>query len=141
MPSTRSFELLGPELSSDDQRARIAASDMVIAGRYHPAVFSLSAGVPLVCIAYEHKASGVMDLAGMSELTLALDDVDAETLCALVDRVMAHRQELREQILAVEPDLRERARRTARSCARLLAAPDEPGPGSGHTLSVVPPPP
>lgn len=140
LPEGRSWEMLGPELSSDDQRARIAASDMVIAGRYHPAVFSLSAGVPLVCIAYEHKASGVMDLAGMSELTVALEDVDTETLCALVDRVMAHHQELREQLLAVEPDLRERARRTARSCAQLVPASDVSGPGSGQPLSVALPP-
>lgn len=121
LPQGRSWEVLGHDLSSDDHRARIAAADLVIAGRYHPAVFALSACVPVVCIAYEHKATGVMEIAGMSALSTTLDALDTTGLHTLLDRAMADPSGLRARLEAVEPSLRRRARRTAERCAELVA--------------------
>lgn len=120
LPATRSWEVLGHDLSSDGHRARFAAADLVLAGRYHPAVFALSAGVPVVCIAYEHKATGVMEIAGMSEFTTTLDEVDIPTLVGLLDRAMEDAGQVRTHLAEVEPELRRRSRRTAARCAALV---------------------
>ena len=56
--------------ATDEHRATsgvVASADVVIAGRYHPAVFAVSAEVPVLAVPYEHKAAGLMEAAGLSE--------------------------------------------------------------------------
>lgn len=106
--------------SSDVQRARFAASDLVIAGRYHPAVFAISARVPLVCIPYEHKATGLMEAAGLEDLMVPIEQVDAGRLTALVDRALDDEETLRPRLADAEPILRARAARTSELVASVL---------------------
>jgi colanic acid/amylovoran biosynthesis protein len=88
---------VAPEtLDSNAQRALVAAADLVIAGRYHPAVFAISAATPVLVIPYEHKAQGVAEAAGIGEWATWVGDVEpaalaerAEELCRRADEVRA----------------------------------------------------
>ena len=77
------------------QRALFASADFVVAGRYHPAVFALSAGVPQVCIPYEHKATGVLQLAGLSDVVVPIAEVSTERLVGVARRVRERADDVR----------------------------------------------
>lgn len=106
------------------QRAVIAAADQVIAGRYHPAVFSISASTPVLIIAYEHKAMGVAEAAGIREWACWLDDLDASALAERALELRAASAAVRRHLATVAPELRRRAERTADIMVELIERPE-----------------
>jgi polysaccharide pyruvyl transferase WcaK-like protein len=112
-----SWEVLSDVHDSEVQRRLVAMSDLVVTGRYHPAVFAVAAGIPVICLAYEHKATGVMEAAGLDELVVAVEDVDEATLVGLVERVVADPP--RHRVEAAARELRARSVRTAELAAAL----------------------
>lgn len=102
-------EVLDASRTSDDQRALVAAADWVVAGRYHPAVFAVSAAVPVLALAYEHKASGFMEVAGLADAVVPIEDVSAERLCAVLDELRSDLPGLRTRLQEAAERLRARA--------------------------------
>jgi len=76
------------------QRSYFAAANWVIAGRYHPAVFAISAGVPQLCIAYEHKAIGLLHLAGLQDLVLPIEEASTERVTHIVEHLLSNRSDI-----------------------------------------------
>jgi colanic acid/amylovoran biosynthesis protein len=106
---------------STQQRACIAAADLVVAGRYHPAVFSISAGTPVLVIAYEHKAMGVAEAAGIARHALWLDDIDADRLIGMAVALDDEADDVRRQLGVSGPQLRELSGRTSDLMAGLVS--------------------
>lgn len=102
------------------QRALFASADFVISGRYHPAVFALSAGVPQVCIPYEHKATGVLALAGLSDVVLPIEDVTEEKLVSLATYVRDNAGDIRERSQRASVTLRALSSETSQGMAQLV---------------------
>ena len=69
-PGERAPPGVDPARDAQAQRGLVAAADLVLAGRYHPLVFAVSAHVPVVPIAYQHKATGVAEAAGLGDRVL-----------------------------------------------------------------------
>ena len=113
-------DVLDGAVDATGQRALVASADLVIAGRYHPAVFAVGAGVPVVCIAYQHKATGVMAAAGASDLVMQVDDVTPEALTALALKVFDDRDAIAERLRSTAPALQARAARTSDLAAALV---------------------
>ena len=103
------------------QRALFASADFVVAGRYHPAVFALSAGVAQVCIPYEHKATGVLQLAGLSDVVVPIDEVTPDRLVAVARYVVANSDDVRERSRAAASKLAEVSARTSRAVVDVMA--------------------
>ena len=102
------------------QRALFASADFVVAGRYHPAVFALSAGVAQLCIPYEHKATGVLQSAGLADLVVPLDDVTPERLTATARYVVNNADDIRQRSGEAAVRLAEISARTSRSVVDLM---------------------
>lgn len=102
------------------QRALFASADFVIAGRYHPAVFALSAGVPQVCIPYEHKATGVLALAQLSDVVLPIEEVTVDKLENLARYVLENEEDIRTRSRQASVDLQRLSSETSRSVAQLV---------------------
>jgi colanic acid/amylovoran biosynthesis protein len=113
LPADISREVLSDRVPSRVHQGIFAAADVVLAGRYHPAVFSVLGAVPVACIAYEHKSIGLMEAAGLGHLVMSIDTVTAESLIALLDKVVDSAPAIREQLRTVRPLLRDRALHTA----------------------------
>ncbi len=120
LPAEIGREVVGGRRSSVDQRGIFARADMVIAGRYHPAVFAVSAEVPVLTVPYEHKAAGLMDAAGLSEFCVPLDEVSPERLSAVAADLWQRRDEVRGRLAQNEPTLRGRSMRTTELMAELV---------------------
>jgi polysaccharide pyruvyl transferase WcaK-like protein len=97
------------------QRALFASADFVVAGRYHPAVFALSAGVPQVCIPYEHKATGVLQLAGLSDVVVPIAEVTPQRLVDVARVVREHADDVRARSQAAAVRLAELSSQTSRA--------------------------
>jgi colanic acid/amylovoran biosynthesis protein len=106
------WEIVDPTIDSDGQRALIGGADFCIASRYHPQVFSISAGVASVCIYYEHKALGLMQQVGLEGLALDIATIRPDELLAAIEDALARRDELRAIYRREEPALRARAARS-----------------------------
>lgn len=120
LPANISCEVLSDTKSSNEQRALFAAADWVIAGRYHPAVFAVSAAVPLLCIAYEHKATGVLQAAGVPHAVISIDEVSVEVVQAKARELLAARAELSTRLQMAQVALREVSSRTSCAVAELV---------------------
>lgn len=120
LPAGVTWEVAGAGATSVEQRGIFACADVVVAGRYHPAVFAVSAEVPVLCIPYEHKAAGLMAAAGLDEYSVDLDAVDPERLSEVAADLWDRRDEVRARLAVTEPALRALAGRTSDLVVELL---------------------
>ena len=120
VPTDIRCEVLSDTKSSNEQRAVFAAADWVIAGRYHPAVFAVSAAVPLLCIAYEHKATGVLQTAGVPDAVLSIEEVSVEVVRAKAQELLAGKADLSARLQLAQVALREVSSRTSVAVAEVV---------------------
>ena len=120
LPANISCEVLSDTKSSNEQRALFAAADWVVAGRYHPAVFAVSAAVPVLCIAYEHKATGVLQAAGVPDAVMSIDEVTVEVVQDKARELLAARADLSARLQVAQVALREVSSRTSSAVAELV---------------------
>ena len=120
VPTNIRCEVLSDTKSSNEQRAVFAAADWVIAGRYHPAVFAVSAAVPLLCIAYEHKATGVLQAAGVPDAVLSIEEVSVEVVRAKARELRAGKANLLARLNVAQLALREVSSRTSVAVAEVV---------------------
>lgn len=71
-------EIFSDSQSGVEQQERIANVRFMTATRYHSAIFSCKMKTPCLCIAYEHKAKGFMNLVGMGDYCIDINDITPE---------------------------------------------------------------
>ena len=120
LPEDISREILSETKSSNEQRSLFAIADWVIAGRYHPAVFAVSSAVPVLCIAYEHKATGVLQVAGVPDAVLSIDDVTVEAVQAKARELLAGKVNLMARLNIAQVNLRGVSSRTSVAVADVV---------------------
>ena len=124
-------------LTPADTASLLGGCDLVLAMRFHAAVFALGAGVPAVGIAYDPKVEALLSEAGLADLVEPLAGLADESLGRRLDR--AHRERERWSAAAAEAS-RERRAAAARdldALAALLADPPEAPPVSADMLALV----
>lgn len=121
-PDDVSWEVLDPSADADVHRAVVGMSDLCISSRYHPQIFAATAGVPAVCIHYEHKALAFVEELGLAQLALDIETIEADELVALVLKAWHEREQLAEHLRREVPELSERARQSSEMVADVLAA-------------------
>lgn len=93
-----SARILSGNLNSDVQQAIISRMDMMVGNRYHSAIFALKALVPTVCIAYEHKSTGVMKSVDMEAYLIDIKELAYAKLIDTIQLVWELRDEIRYQL-------------------------------------------
>lgn len=89
-----------------DRASAYGALDLLIGTRFHSVIFALTAYVPCIAIAYEHKTRGIMRRLGLEEWVVDIDAVTAEgSILPLVQRVLSERAEYAELLRATVPDI------------------------------------
>ncbi len=100
LPDDIDHEIFDPEADSDRQRDAMVECELFIASRYHPQIFAASAGVPGICIAYEHKMIGFMRQLGLERYAFPIDELSRDAVLAALDEIVANRTDLRREIMA-----------------------------------------
>lgn len=120
LPPVLSWEIVDNTLDSDMQQRLFAMTDLCIASRYHPQIFAASAGVPGICIYYEHKAFGFMDMIGMKDLAFDIRNLESKEVCSKLDEILERRDELSAIMKERIFPLREKAGQTTTLAVNLL---------------------
>jgi polysaccharide pyruvyl transferase WcaK-like protein len=86
MKSKDNVEIVEVE-TADEFKSFLGEMDMVISAKMHPAVLALSEGVPTLCIAYDHKQTGLFDRLDMCECVLPIYEFSKEKLLSRISYV------------------------------------------------------
>ena len=98
--------------SGIEQQKEIATLKLMIATRYHSAVFSCKMGVPVICIAYEHKAVAMMESFKLSECVIDINELNSRLLLDKYNYVVENYQEIYKKQIASLPKITDYAKRT-----------------------------
>jgi colanic acid/amylovoran biosynthesis protein len=99
---------------------RLERVDGAVATRMHFAVLALSAGVPVLPIAYEFKTNELFERLGLAAWVQDIENIDPESLVDAMDRFLAALPELRPGLFERVERERELALVTARRIADLV---------------------
>lgn len=66
----------------------ISVAKIVVASRFHSAIFSLNVGTPVIPISYLPKTTGMLNLYGCHDLYLDIVDLESKKLLSYIDRLI-----------------------------------------------------
>ncbi len=92
--------------------------DLFLGARLHSNIFALTAGTPVLAIAYQYKTHGVLGMLGLGDWVLDIVDVDESLLTARLELLWQQRLEVRALIQQRLPALQQEAA----AAAALIAA-------------------
>jgi len=88
-----------------------AEAELIIASRYHGAVFGLSEGVPTIALYddyyYEIKMRGITELYGCEDWVLDLESLSSEELAETICRCWSSRRTIQSALKRADQELRE----------------------------------
>ena len=90
-----SVRILSNKWDSEVQQAIISQMDFFIGNRYHSVIFALKGEVPTVCLAYEHKSTGVMRAARLDEFVIPIEDLTYDNLVDKIIQVQDQKEKIR----------------------------------------------
>lgn len=89
-----------------------------IGTRMHSNIFALSGGVPVIAIAYRHKTRGIMQMLGLENWVIDIQQVSGEMLSEKLAHLLEQQASLRLAILERLPALAREASQAANLIAR-----------------------
>ncbi|MBW7883455.1 MAG: polysaccharide pyruvyl transferase family protein [Caldilineaceae bacterium] len=94
-------------------QAAYGQMDLFLGTRLHSNIFALTAGTPVLPIAYQYKTHGVMQTLGLDHWVLDIDSVDAQQLTERLEQLWQQRAELRAYLATTIPAIQQQARLAA----------------------------
>ena len=100
MEGGKSILLFPPERlnSPDDIITLFSRSDLVLATRFHSALFALVALTPIISIGYQHKSSGMLRALGLEDFLVDIGTLSCEDVMVLIKRILNQPDEIRSRI-------------------------------------------
>jgi polysaccharide pyruvyl transferase WcaK-like protein len=89
----------------EDFKSLLDQMDMVITSKLHPGVMSVSGYVPTLCLAYDHKQTGLFKLLGLENCIVPIMEVSYERLSSKIDYVWKDRERIRALLQTRIPEL------------------------------------
>jgi colanic acid/amylovoran biosynthesis protein len=99
------------ELSPAQLKAGYGAVDVFLGSRLHSNIFALCEGRPVLAIAYQYKTHGIMQMLGLGDWVIDIEDVTEEQLCFLLAQLWTKRLEVAEAVNISVSAIQEHARR------------------------------
>lgn len=84
----------------------------VVGMRYHCNIFAAKAGTPFIAVTYEEKMSGFLDMAGLQDYSIPLEEVSKERLLSRFHVMENNYEDLREKLKKDVMSWRDNARKT-----------------------------
>jgi colanic acid/amylovoran biosynthesis protein len=120
LPKQSSWEIVNQDFDSNKQRAIFGMCDLCIASRYHPQIFSGVSGVPGICIYYEHKALGFMQLLDLEDFAFDIRSLNVEAMKEKLKTAIEDKEELTYKMKQNIIPLRARASKTSDLLVNLI---------------------
>ena len=118
--------LLRGDYSPEELREILREFQFLIGTRIHSNILALTAGIPVIAIAYEiHKGFGILEMAGQREFVFDISRLDPKALLAAAETIMARQTELRAAIRQRTSALREEINRKVLAYLATVISPSE----------------
>jgi len=118
--------LLRGDYSPEELREILQIFQFIIGTRIHSNILALTAGIPVIAIAYEiHKGFGILEMAGQRDFVFDISKLDSRDLLAAVATIIARQPELRASIRQRTSALREELDRKVLAYLATVISPNE----------------
>jgi len=104
---------LAAEATPAQLQAAYGQMDLFLGTRLHSNIFALTAGTPVLAIAYQYKTHGVMRMLGLEAWVIDIGQATAEVVSAALEKLWRERAALRAQLQRTLPEIQHRARQAA----------------------------
>jgi colanic acid/amylovoran biosynthesis protein len=89
--------------TADEFKLLLDQMNIVVSAKMHPAVLALSGTVPTLCIAYDHKQTGLFNSLEMSECVISIEEFSRENLKSKILYVWNNREQIRARLRSRVP--------------------------------------
>ncbi len=120
-----------------ERAALLARCDLVLAMRYHAALFALSGGVPTVALSYDPKVASLMAECGLEDFNVPLERTRGEDVARLLERARREQVAVAATAQRGVAALRERERGSIARARELVSGPVEPGAGGRAVRGLI----
>ncbi len=72
--------------------------DLIVATRFHSAIFALLSGVPAISVGYQPKSRGVMELLDLEAYCIEIGEIDSKKIIEMIKRILKDRDALSRKI-------------------------------------------
>lgn len=76
----------------------LSSVDLVIATRFHPAIFAILSGVPVISISYHHKCNGIMKMMKLDKFSLPISNLKTGDIINLVEEILINHDSIKKKI-------------------------------------------
>jgi colanic acid/amylovoran biosynthesis protein len=77
----------------------LSQADLILATRFHSAIFGMVSGIPVISLAYQAKSASTMEWLELDEWSIPITEIDAENIVRLADRILRNKAEIHVSIL------------------------------------------
>ena len=86
--------------------------DLFIGTRMHSNIFALSSNVPVIAIAYRYKSNGVMQLLGLDDWIIEIEEINSEKLISLLLNLWNSRNKVKQEISSSMPFIKKECQKS-----------------------------
>jgi colanic acid/amylovoran biosynthesis protein len=104
--------ILPQQIDAYGQQVLIAKLFAVISMRYHPALFAAKGNVPTICIYYEHKMKGFIEILGRIDLLINVENISYDLIIEKFQYLEKNIEQIKNEIQQKVPELREASKMT-----------------------------
>lgn len=123
-------QVIEDDLAPSEQIEILGGMDMLLATRFHSAIFAMLARVPVVAIAYEHKTTGIMRRMDLGRWIVPIETVSGAGLIELIEAQLAQREAVIATLNVRVAQERAQALADAAICRRVARRPAVAGWGA-----------
>jgi len=87
-----------PAASVDDVLSQLAATDLVVASRFHNVLLALMLGKPVLAVSYHEKVDALMAEVGLAEFCQDIESIDLEKMIRQFATLEEHSNYLQQQL-------------------------------------------
>lgn len=92
--------------------------DLIVATRFHSAIFALISGVPAIAIGYQPKSVGIMRLLNLERYCMEIDHMSSKQLLGLIEEILNNHQRIKDMILQNVTQIKYRVKSTLETSIR-----------------------
>jgi colanic acid/amylovoran biosynthesis protein len=100
---------------AEEFKSLLDKMDLVISSKMHPAVLALSGHVPTLCVAYDHKQTGLFESLEMNKCVIPLNELSSERLFSKICYVWNNKERIRAELETRVPSIQKSIRETIKS--------------------------
>lgn len=105
--------ILCSEYTPQELSAIYGYIDLHIGTRMHSNILAMLSGTPLVAVQYEFKTAELMRVFGLEDYLLDINHIKFEDLIEKVDKALANREQIKNQISSKLPEIKIKSQRSA----------------------------